>query len=162
MKIEYSPIGIIHSPFKQQAGTPVQPSRANNAEGRIELLPQFVEGLTDIHEFSHIVLLCHLHQCSGNFQMKVTPYLDDAQHGLFATRSPRRPNPIGLSVVELLGVENNLLHIRNLDLLDGTPVLDIKPYVGEFDQRPGAKFGWFERAKKIATADDRFCETEQH
>ncbi|MDF0534883.1 tRNA (N6-threonylcarbamoyladenosine(37)-N6)-methyltransferase TrmO [Shewanella yunxiaonensis] len=156
MKIEYSPIGIIHSPFLQQAGTPVQPSRANNAEGHIELLPQFLEGLEDLQGFSHIVLLCHLHQCNG-FQMKVTPYLDDNQRGLFATRSPRRPNPIGLSVVELLSIDNNILHIRNLDLLDGTPVLDIKPYVGEFDQRAGARFGWFENAKKIATADNRFC-----
>lgn len=156
MKIEYSPIGIIHSPFQQQAGTPVQPSRANNAEGRIELLPEYIEGLADLQGFSHIVLLCHLHQCSG-FQMKVTPYLDDNQRGLFATRSPRRPNPIGLSVVELLSIDNNMLNIRNLDLLDGTPVLDIKPYVGEFDQRQGARFGWFEHAKQIATADNRFC-----
>ncbi|MCL1074878.1 tRNA (N6-threonylcarbamoyladenosine(37)-N6)-methyltransferase TrmO [Shewanella dokdonensis] len=156
MKIEYSPIGIIHSPFQQQAGTPVQPSRANNAEGRIELLPEYIEGLADLQGFSHIVLLCHLHQCSG-FQMKVTPYLDDNQRGLFATRSPRRPNPIGLSVVELLSIDNNMLNIRNLDLLDGTPVLDIKPYVGEFDQRQGARFGWFEHAKQITTADNRFC-----
>ncbi|MBO1273600.1 tRNA (N6-threonylcarbamoyladenosine(37)-N6)-methyltransferase TrmO [Shewanella sp. 4t3-1-2LB] len=156
MKIEYTPIGIVHSPFQQQAGTPVQPSRANNVQGHIELLPQYVEGLADLQGFSHIVLLCHLHQCSG-FQMKVTPYLDDNQRGLFATRSPRRPNPIGLSVVELLSIENNLLHIQNLDLLDGTPVLDIKPYVGEFDHRQGARFGWFEHAKTITTADNRFC-----
>ena len=156
MKIEYEPIGVVRSPFVESEGTPVQPSRAKNAAGTVELLPEFVEGLSDLDGFSHIILLCHMHKTAA-YRLKVTPYLDTQPRGLFATRAPSRPNPIGLSVVELVGIEENRLSIRGVDLLDGTPVLDIKPCVGEFDQRTELRTGWLKNArKKTDVADDRF------
>jgi tRNA-Thr(GGU) m(6)t(6)A37 methyltransferase TsaA len=156
MKIEYEPIGTVHSPYKEQEGTPIQPSRSDNAEGTVVLDEDFVEALSDLDGFSHIILLCHLHKARPH-RLKVIPYLDTEPRGLFATRAPSRPNPIGLSVVELLAIEGNVLHIRGLDLLDGTPVLDIKPYVGEFDDRTELRTGWLGRAReKTRVADDRF------
>jgi tRNA-Thr(GGU) m(6)t(6)A37 methyltransferase TsaA len=156
MKIEYEPIGIVHSPFKEQKGTPIQPSRAKNAEGTVEVFQEFVDGLTDLDGFSHIILLCHLHRTQG-YRLKVVPYLDTQLRGLFATRAPSRPNPIGLSVVELLGIDANVLAIRGIDLLEGTPVLDIKPYVGEFDDRAQVRKGWLEHVRRQTdVADDRF------
>jgi tRNA (adenine37-N6)-methyltransferase len=154
--IEYRPIGTVHSPFTEPSGTPIQPSRGRGVRGTVEVFPEFVEGLSDLDGFSHIVLLCHLHRCQG-FALKVVPYLDDEQRGVFATRAPRRPNPIGLSVVSLVAVDGGTLTIEDLDLLDGTPVLDIKPWVGEFDDRGEARFGWLEAARKRSSvADDRF------
>jgi tRNA-Thr(GGU) m(6)t(6)A37 methyltransferase TsaA len=156
MKIEYQPIGIVHSPFEEQEGTPIQPSRAKNAEGTVEVFQEFVEGLSDLDGFSHIILLCHLHK-TGGYRLKVVPYLDTHLRGLFATRAPCRPNPIGLSVVALLGIDGNMLAIRGVDLLEGTPVLDIKPYVGEFDDRGEIREGWLERARRHTNvADGRF------
>ncbi|MCW8925921.1 MAG: tRNA (N6-threonylcarbamoyladenosine(37)-N6)-methyltransferase TrmO [Xanthomonadales bacterium] len=156
MKIEYEPIGIVYSPFAESKGTPIQPSRAKHAAGTVEVFPGFAEGLADLDGFSHIILLCHMHRASG-YRLKVTPYLDDQPRGLFATRAPSRPNPIGLSVVELVGIEGNTLAIRGVDLLDGTPVLDIKPCVGEFDQRTELRIGWLKNArKKVEVADQRF------
>jgi tRNA-Thr(GGU) m(6)t(6)A37 methyltransferase TsaA len=124
----------------------------------VDVLSEYAEALADLDGFSHIILLCHLHRSTG-FRLKVVPFLDTVERGLFATRAPRRPNPIGLSVVRLVRVDGCTLHIAELDLLDGTPVLDIKPYVGDFDQRPGARFGWLEEARKHhadVVADDRF------
>ena len=156
MKIEYEPIGVVNSPFAESKGTPIQPSRAKNAAGTVEVFRGFAEGLADLDGFSHIILLCHMHKTSG-YRLKVIPYLDDQPRGLFATRAPSRPNPIGLSVVELLGIEGNMLAIRGVDLLDGTPVLDIKPYVSEFDQRTKLRTGWLKNARrKTDLADDRF------
>jgi tRNA-Thr(GGU) m(6)t(6)A37 methyltransferase TsaA len=156
MKIEYQPIGVLHSPFVESEGTPIQPSRAKNTAGTVELFPEFVDGLSDLDGFSHIILLCHMHKTTG-YRLKVTPYLDTQPRGLFATRAPSRPNPIGLSVVELVGIEGNQLSILGVDLLDGTPVLDIKPCVGEFDQRMELRTGWLKNARKTTdVADDRF------
>ena len=156
MKIEYQPIGFVHSPYKISKGTPIQPSRSDNAEGNVEIRQEFVEGLCDLDGFSHIILLCHMHKTSG-FHLKVIPFLDTQYRGVFATRAPRRPNPIGLSVVELLGIEGNMLSIRGVDLLDGTPVLDIKPYVGEFDVQDHVRTGWLEHTRKTTmVADERF------
>jgi tRNA-Thr(GGU) m(6)t(6)A37 methyltransferase TsaA len=156
MKIEYEAIGVIRSPFREQRGTPIQPSRSDNAEGTVVLRQDLAEGLSDLDGFSHIILLCHLHK-TRPYRLKVIPYLDTEPRGLFATRAPSRPNPIGLSVVELLGISGNTLKVRGLDLLDGTPVLDIKPYVGEFDDRSKLRTGWLEHARKKARlADDRF------
>ena len=156
MKIEYGPIGVVRSPFREPKGTPIQPSRAKGAEGTVEVFEEFVEGLSDLDGFSHIILLCHLHK-TGGYHLKVVPFLDTELRGLFATRAPSRPNPIGLSVVELEGIEGNRLTIRGVDLLDGTPVLDIKPYVGEFDGRPLVRVGWLEDVRKQTNvADDRF------
>ncbi len=156
MIIEYSPIGIVHSPFTEQKGTPIQPSKAKGARGTVEVFPEYAEALTDLDGFSHIYLLCHLHRSEG-FKLKVVPYLDTVPRGLFATRAPRRPNPIGLSLVDLIGIEGNVLTVKNIDMLDGTPVLDIKPYVDQFDERREVRTGWLARARaKRDRADDRF------
>ena len=156
MSIEYKAIGIVHSPFKEASGTPIQSSRAKDTMGSVEIFDEYVEGLSDLDGFSHIILLCHFHR-SGPYRLRVVPFLDTVPRGLFATRAPSRPNPIGLSVVELLGIDGNVLSIKGMDLLDGTPVLDIKPYIGEFDDRPGARTGWLETARrKTDVADNRF------
>jgi tRNA-Thr(GGU) m(6)t(6)A37 methyltransferase TsaA len=156
--VEYTPIGVVHSPFSENEGTPIQPSRSNGARGTVEVFPEFAEGLADLDGFSHIILLCHLHRSRG-WRPKVIPFLDTEPRGLFATRAPCRPNPIGLSVVNLLAVDGNLLSIENVDLLDGTPVLDIKPFVGEFDARTEVRTGWLETARlRRDRADDRFSD----
>ena len=156
MKIEYEPIATVHSPFIETRGTPIQSSRAKNAAGTVVVFEEFVDGLCDLDGFSHIILLCHLHK-TKSYRLKVVPFLDTQLRGLFATRAPSRPNPIGLSIVELLGVDGNTLAIRGVDLLDGTPVLDIKPYVDEFDGREQLRIGWLKHARKNTNvADDRF------
>jgi tRNA-Thr(GGU) m(6)t(6)A37 methyltransferase TsaA len=154
--VEYTPIGIVHSPFLERKGTPIQPSRSEGARGSVEVFAEYAEALSDLDGFSHIILLCHLHR-STTWRPKVVPFLDTEPRGLFATRAPCRPNPIGLSVVNLLAIEGNVLTIENVDLLDGTPVLDIKPYVGEFDDRTNVRTGWLEAARaRRKRADDRF------
>jgi tRNA (adenine37-N6)-methyltransferase len=156
LSIEYHAIGLVHSPFKTMEGTPIQPSRAKNTRGTVELFAEYAAGLSDLDGFSHIILLCHLHK-SRPYRLQVTPFLDVKPRGLFATRAPNRPNPIGLSVVRLIRIDDNLLHIEGVDMLDQTPVLDIKPYVGEFDHRDDLRMGWLENARKdIDSADTRF------
>ncbi len=142
MEFVMHPIGIIHSPFHEREQTPIQPSRSQ-VQGRVEVYPEFAAGLEDIEGFSHIILLYVFHQSSG-FTLRVKPFLDDRLHGLFATRYPKRPNPIGISVVRLAGREGNTLQIEGVDVLDGTPLLDIKPYVSEFDLRTATRSGWLE------------------
>lgn len=141
-EIVYTPIGIVYTSFATSAGMPIQTVAAQGTTGRIELDPAYAAGLKDIEDFSHLWLLTHLHQNNG-YSLEVTPYLDTQPHGVFATRSPRRPNPLGLSLVRLNRVEGAVLHIEEVDLLDGTPLLDIKPYVGPFDQRTDTRMGWF-------------------
>ncbi|MEA3296355.1 MAG: tRNA (N6-threonylcarbamoyladenosine(37)-N6)-methyltransferase TrmO [candidate division Zixibacteria bacterium] len=156
--ISCQPIGIIYSSFKEPKGTPIQPKRAGGAEGTIELLPQYEEGLCDLAGFSHIILLYHFHLSCG-YKLKVKPYLDNTMRGLFATRAPRRPNPIGLSVVRLKRIEGGTLYISNLDIVDGTPLLDIKPYVPHFDCEEKIRVGWLEGIShkgRGTHADDRF------
>jgi tRNA-Thr(GGU) m(6)t(6)A37 methyltransferase TsaA len=156
MKIEYQRIGFVHSPHQTTSGTPIQPSRARGIEGTVELEEEYVEALSDLDGFSHIILICHLHKAAG-FKLKVVPYLDTVLRGLFATRAPSRPNPIGLSVVRLLGIDGRVLRIEGVDLLDGTPVLDIKPYVRDFDDQTDVRCGWLDNIKGRETAaDDRF------
>ncbi|WP_299485642.1 tRNA (N6-threonylcarbamoyladenosine(37)-N6)-methyltransferase TrmO [Acaryochloris sp. IP29b_bin.137] len=156
MQIEYYPIGVVHSPFITVEGTPIQLSRARQAKGTVEVWDEYIEGLSDLEGFSHLVLLCHLH-ASRDYNLKVLPFLDTELRGVFATRAPMRPNPIGLSIVKLCGIKAHTLHIEDIDFLEGTPVLDIKPYVGEFDNRAGARFGWLEGARKqTEVADARF------
>ena len=154
--IEYQPIGVIHSPFTDVKGMPIQPSRAGGVKGTVEIYEPFVEGLSDLGGFSHVILLYHFHKIEGH-RLKVVPFLDTEVRGLFSTRAPCRPNPIGLSVVKLLDVDGDHLSIEGVDILDGTPLLDIKPYVGEFDERQQARFGWLQAARdKKPVADDRF------
>lgn len=145
IKIEYNAIGIVHSPFKKPEGTPIQPVvEIEETFATIELFPEYAEGLKDLEGFSHIYILFHLH-LSKKQPLLVIPFLDNEYHGVFATRSPGRPNSIGLSVVKLEKIEGNLLTVKNPDMLDGSPVLDIKPYVSEFDAIKTTKNGWLEK-----------------
>jgi tRNA (adenine37-N6)-methyltransferase len=158
-KLTYEPIGIVHSPFKEPKNVPIQATASKGSVGTVEVFSQFVEGLKDLQDFSHIFLLYHFHLTTSCYLM-VKPFLEDKLHGVFATRSPARPNKIGLSVVHLLRIENNILHIENVDILEGTPLIDIKPYVPKFDDRKNAKIGWFDgKLDKLNEIKDdgRFC-----
>ncbi len=158
MEIQYRSIGTIHSPFKDIEGMPIQPAGAANVRGTVEVLPELAEGLRDLEGFSHIILLYHFHRVRET-RLVVIPFMDSEPHGIFATRAPKRPNPIGLSIVRLLGIEGNRLYIEGVDVLDGTPLIDIKPYVPEFDRPAVERAGWLERAKgkvRSQRSDDRF------
>jgi tRNA-Thr(GGU) m(6)t(6)A37 methyltransferase TsaA len=158
MDILYRPIGVIRSPFTDPESMPVQPIGAESARGVIEVDPSYEEGLRDLDGFTHLILIYHFHK-SRPCRLTITPFLDTQSRGLFSTRAPSRPNPVGLSIVELLGVDGNRLSVAKLDILDGTPLLDIKPYVPEFDSRPDAVGGWFEKARGAAAtklSDGRF------
>jgi len=153
-EIRYKPIGIIHSPFKQANGTPIQPAGAQDIEGTVEVASAYMEGLQDIEGFSHVILLYQFHLSKG-YSLIVKPYMDERSRGVFATRAPSRPNPIGMSVVRLVKVEGNRLYIKGMDIVDGTPLLDIKPYVPQFDTPPVDKIGWLEEAvNKLTKAKD--------
>ena len=154
-EIKYTPIGTIHTPFSTPEGTPIQPQGAAGFEGTVEVFSEFVDGLAELQGFSHIILIYHFHLAKP-FSPRVKPFLDDKPHGLFATRAPSRPNPIGLSVAELIDIDRGRLHIRDIDVVDKTPLLDIKPYVPEFDAIETTKIGWLEKkAKNIKkTIDD--------
>lgn len=141
--ISYSPIGIIHSEHAIAQQTPAQPVFAHDCQGTLEVFPHYAAGLKDIEGFSHLYLIYHLHR-AGTPELVVKPFLQDAEHGIFATRTPLRPNAIGLSIVELLGVNGNMLSIRGVDMLDGTPVLDIKPYAAQFDHILATRSGWLD------------------
>ena len=157
-EVIFQSIGIIHSPHQELKGMPIQPVAAAGVKGTVILDPFFQEGLKDLEEFSHVILLYYFHQAKSP-DLLVKPFLDDVTHGVFATRAPRRPNGIGISVVKLLAVEGNILHVENLDVLDGTPLLDIKPYVPDFDEQDEVRIGWLEsRRGKISKkmSDDRF------
>ena len=140
-EINYRPIGIIRTPFKEPKGTPIQPTGAEGVKGSVHLNPDYREGLKDLDGFSHLILLYHFHLAEG-YSLLVRPYLDKDLHGVFATRIPGRPNPIGLSIVRLVGIEGCILHIEDVDIIDGTPLLDIKPYVPAFDHRETKGIGW--------------------
>jgi tRNA (adenine37-N6)-methyltransferase len=162
MEIIYHPIGIIHSPFQGLKGMPIQPASDFSAPGTVEIYQEFSAGLDDLDGFSHIILIYHLHQSQG-YKLSVTPFLDTTNHGVFATRAPRRPNPIGLSVVRLNRIEINTLYVENLDILDNTPVLDIKPFIPEVDAPPSYRLGWLEGAKgrfDTTRADQRFTKKD--
>lgn len=166
--LTYTPIGVIHSPFTRLDNMPIQPAGAAGVQGTVEVYAPYRAGLLHLDGFSHIILLYALHR-STSYTLLVEPFLDTQQHGVFATRAPRRPNPIGLSVVQLdaVSVEEGILSIRYGDILDGTPLLDIKPFVPDFDayQHAGAvRTGWLEAARKgVAghTSDNRFVEGER-
>jgi tRNA-Thr(GGU) m(6)t(6)A37 methyltransferase TsaA len=156
--LSISPIGSIRTPFKTLEGMPIQPTGAEQFNGQVVLDPRYEEGLADIEGFSHLFLIYLFHQSKG-FRLKVKPFLDDQQRGLFATRAPRRPNPIGLSIVTLLGREKNVLYVGHIDVLDGTPLLDIKPYVPAFDAPAATSVGWLEgkvERSRWLRSDERF------
>jgi tRNA-Thr(GGU) m(6)t(6)A37 methyltransferase TsaA len=137
----YQPIGVIHTEFRDKKDTPIQSIFAKGAKGKVEVFPEYANGLEDIEGFSHIILLYHFHRSDG-YSLISKPFLDDKQHGIFSIRHFKRPNPIGLSVVKLERVRGNVLEISEVDILDGTPLLDIKPFIPRFDNRPDAKSGW--------------------
>ncbi|MCD6579331.1 tRNA (N6-threonylcarbamoyladenosine(37)-N6)-methyltransferase TrmO [bacterium] len=139
-KIEYTPIGIIHSPFKEPKGVPIQ-AAVSKEKGTIEIFPEYEEGLKDLDKFSHIILIFHFH-LSKKGKLLAIPYMDTKERGIFSIRGPSRPNPIGISTVKLLKIAKNILFIENVDIVDGTPLLDIKPYIPKFDNRDTENIGW--------------------
>jgi len=160
--IVYNPVGIIHTPFTMPKDTPIQPKYAAGSKGRVVVETQYAEGLADLDGFSHITLVYHLHRSEG-YRLKVVPYLDTVERGVFATRAPRRPNAIGISVVVLERIEGNVLHVANVDMLDGTPLLDIKPYVDAFVGDTPLRSGWIGQAqhdRADGRADGRFHEDD--
>ncbi len=155
--IMLEPIGVIRTEFHTSSGLPIQASMSD-AEGIVELYPSFVEGLATLEQFSHVILIYWFHRARP-VDLTVVPYMDTQPHGVFATRSPSRPNSIGLSTVELLEIDGPLVRFRGADMLDGTPLLDIKPFVPEFDNREGSSSGWLtEYLHKTPRkfSDDRF------
>ena len=158
--ISYRPIGIIRSPFKSPKGTPIQPTGAVDQAGRVELEPAYERALDDLDGFSHLYLIYHFH-LAKEYSSKVTPFLDDHARGLFATRAPARPNAIGFSVVRLERIEGTTLHVLDIDVVDRTPLLDIKPYVPAFDQRSDVQTGWMDGKSgdvQSVSDDGRFVE----
>jgi tRNA (adenine37-N6)-methyltransferase len=158
MTYTVKPIGQINTPFKTKAGMPIQSKGAKGIKGQIVINEAFVSGLTDLDGFSHIMLIYRFHKSSG-YEMLTTPFLDSEKRGLFATRAPNRPNSIGISVVRLISIEGNMLNIENVDMLDGTPLLDIKPYIPAFDVHDAERVGWTEkRTNKLSDekSDNRF------
>ncbi len=158
MSLCYRSIGVIHTPFDAPQGVPIQPSAARGVRGHVELDDRYAAGLKDLAGFSHILLLYHFHLSSG-YELQVKPFLDETPRGLFATRAPRRPNPIGLSLVRLEKIEGAILHVLDVDMVAGTPLLDIKPYVPMFRNDDEVRSGWLTGKDQLARhqrADDRF------
>ncbi len=156
--VTFFPVGIIHSPHKELSGMPVQPPSAALFTGDIEIFPEFAAGLKDIEGFSRLMVFYHLHKSTVPL-LSATPFFDTVPHGVFASRIPRRPNALGFSVVRLISRNENHLQIGDVDILDGTPVLDIKPYVPEFDAYPNESSGWFAgklTGMETKRSDDRF------
>ena len=156
MEIIFEPIGIIHSSFTSLEEMPIQPTSDASNPGRIEIQPEFMGGLKDLEGFSHIYLLYHFHK-GGSSKLNVTPFLDKEPRGVFATRAPSRPNPIGLSLVKLTRIEGNLIYVDDLDILNGTPLLDIKPYIPDFENAHAVRVGWLEKSigKVVKTKSDK-------
>jgi len=157
-EISFRYIGTIRSPYTTLAEMPIQPRGALGIAGRVEILPEFAAGLKDLAGFSHIHLVYHFHAAPA-MQLSVVPFLDSQERGVFATRAPSRPNPLGLSVVRLREVRGNILLVENLDVLDGTPLLDIKPYIPAFDHWDVESTGWLAQKGLMAEttrSDERF------
>jgi tRNA-Thr(GGU) m(6)t(6)A37 methyltransferase TsaA len=156
---QFTIIGTVRSPWKTTEGMPIQPTGAKGIHGRIDIFEEFRPGLSDLEGFSRIILIYQFHMSNG-YNLMVTPFLDTRTRGVFATRAPRRPSQIGLSMVRLLSVDESGIEIEGIDILDGTPVLDIKPYIPDIDSFPGEKTGWLLEPGGMATsrADLRFTD----
>jgi len=157
--ITFTPIGTVRSPFRDPRDMPIQPGGARGVPGTVELDPTCAAGLKDLAGFSRIILLYHFHRSEG-YALEVVPFLDKTPRGVFATRAPRRPNAIGLSVLKLVAVDGATLHVLDVDILDGTPVIDIKPYVPAFDAYPDEQAGWLAATAedpRTMRSDGRFC-----
>jgi tRNA-Thr(GGU) m(6)t(6)A37 methyltransferase TsaA len=156
--IRYCSIGLLETPFTDIAAMPIQPPGARGVRGILRIKDEYAAGLRDLDGFSHCICLYHLHRCSG-FALEVTPFLDRETHGIFATRSPKRPNPIGLSVLRIVAISGNTVELEDVDMLNGTPVLDLKPYVPAFDAPAADRFGWLTEAAEradVTKSDGRF------
>lgn len=156
--MNFRTIGVIHTPFKNKTGMPIQPLGANGIKGRIEVFNEYRNGLKDLDGFSKIILIFNFHKSNG-YKLQVRPFMDETERGVFSTRAPKRPNPIGLSIVNLEKIEKNIIYASNLDMLDNTPLIDIKPYVPEFDSYNNLNTGWLEKTQKNASkhkSDNRF------
>lgn len=154
--MNFAPIGLIQTEFEEKTGVPIQATFGKDRIGKIQIKQEYSEGLKDLSEISHIFLIYHFNR-HNDFKMIVTPYMDDTPRGLFATRAPKRPNGIGLSLVEILSIEENTITFRGVDMLNNTPLLDIKPFVPDIDFVENAKSGWYEKVKnKPRLSDDRF------
>lgn len=157
--IEFEPIGEIRTPFETPEAMPIQPVGADRTTGTVVVDPAYADGLADLAGFSHCILLYHFHESDGDAPLCVEPFLDETERGLFATRAPRRPNGIGLSVVEIKDVEDGTVTVDGIDTVNGTPLLDIKPFVPEFDVPDDIEAGWMTASRetiKSKRADDRF------
>jgi tRNA (adenine37-N6)-methyltransferase len=146
--IQLNPIGRIFTPHTDIQNMPIQPIAAEGCRGYIEILPQYEEGLKDLDGFSHITLIYHFHKITG-YDLITVPFMDNQSHGIFATKAPKRPNAIGISTVRLISVENNIIHIEQVDMLNETPLLDIKPFYPRYDNREGVRIGWLEKDKEM-------------
>ena len=159
MVLTFKPIGTIHSPYKEKRGVPIQGIFDPESKGRIDIFEEFEPGLKDIEGFSHLILL-YLFDRSKGYNLICKPYMEDKNHGVFATRAPKRPNPIGLSVVRLEKREGPILYVAEVDILDETPLLDIKPFIPDIDHRENARVGWLEgplqKSTRRTISDDRF------
>ncbi|MFA5257375.1 MAG: tRNA (N6-threonylcarbamoyladenosine(37)-N6)-methyltransferase TrmO [Opitutales bacterium] len=154
--ITYEAIGVIHSNWKQATGTPIQPCRSVGSPGQAVIDPRWVEGLADLGGFDRVWLIFHCDRAAAP-KMRVVPYRDTVTRSLFATRAPARPNPIGISNVRIERIEGNVIHLLDVDILDGTPLLDIKPYVPQYDNYPVTRCGWVDEVPdKVKVADARF------
>jgi tRNA-Thr(GGU) m(6)t(6)A37 methyltransferase TsaA len=160
MNFDLKSIGVIHTPHHQVEGTPIQPCWAAGVEGTVEVFPEFSAGLRDLHEFERLWLLYWFDR-ARSAQLEVVPYRDTKTHGVFATRAPSRPNPIGLSCVRLLAIHGANLRVAEVDMLDGTPLLDIKPYLPDCDAFVVHRVGWYAKALDQTKADDRFAADTQ-
>ena len=152
------PIGIIHTPFTDLANMPIQPGGASDIEGQVIIHEEFVEGLRDLDGFSHIYLIYRFHKATRT-ELTVVPFMDTVSRGIYATRSPLRPNHIGISIVNLVSVKGNIVSVRGVDVLDGTPLLDIKPFITAFDQVSNSRDGWMTASSADVAekrSDDRF------
>ncbi|PKQ65928.1 tRNA (N6-threonylcarbamoyladenosine(37)-N6)-methyltransferase TrmO [Labilibaculum filiforme] len=164
-EIKFESLGVIRTSYKTLENMPIQPMGAKGVKANIVLNTEFVDGLKDLEGFSHITLIYHLHKVK-DYKLRVIPFMDSEEHGIFATRSPRRPNAIGISTVKLIGINENIIHIEDADVLDGTPLLDIKPFFGRFDNRENVQSGWLDRKwddkHKTLKSDERFkvCDNE--
>jgi tRNA-Thr(GGU) m(6)t(6)A37 methyltransferase TsaA len=147
--IVFTPIGVIHTACTCREDTPIQGCFSPNSRGSVEIFPEYRDGLKDLEGFSHLILIYHLHKVEG-YQLVTKPFLDKEKKGIFSTRYFARPNPIGISVVKLVKVVENTLEIREVDMLDGTPLLDIKPYVPQFDIKECTRDGWYSNASERA------------
>ena len=161
-QICYQPIGVIHSPFQEPKGVPIQPSAAQDVEGVVEIDPAYQEGLQDLDGFSHIILVYHFHLAKPGPLLR-KPFMDTQKRGIFAIRGPSRPNTIGISIVRLQKIENGRLFVQDVDIVDGTPLLDIKPFVPAFDNRSTTRIGWLaNRVQQLPDSrdDGRFLDSE--